>query len=565
MNKEAGGAYHYIWKDQNASIMLDEKNEISNTKLMISLYDTEIYGQGEFLGFVELDFVSLLTLNDGIFEYMLRPRNSIQRYIKGSITFKLRFHFPVWDSISMHIPSLVRRRITIVSSSDLPEVNGFAPNTKCSVSINGISRVTSNISDNSSFPHFSHSSVDVCIKNIGDNLDIIVFLYHVDHERKKDICIGQAVLPFEMILHPMRTPWVLSLATPNKVPPKRYRLFLPSGSVKVDVRIINNIDNVRQSFVSRELSMRCINPIKYNDNSDPSIKSGNIPTPEILQHCTEVLGGMELFEDGTLREDEVARMGTVVGLGSVQELCADNRWILIPIRNVGVKICNDNFPWAPGSRYVIALERDRSRIAEGDIAMIESVYQDVQHAVNGLRKKTLIARLRHLLFDQLKTNISDIIVENCDQEQVFEFTALSVMQCLSGCRVLIGREKSNLVKINLYENFSLVETFLIQRDHLTEEVCFGRNIKSRIFIDFNDLDLNQVFCCFNRRFCNQKFLRISVPIKSGDLGFGFVSIEDFETYIGGKQRSKRIFKSGITGFCWKDVARNLVLIWKSKR
>ena len=108
LNKEGGGAYRYIWKDQNASIMLDEKNEISNTKLMISLYDTEIYGQGEFLGFVELDFVSLLTLNDGIFEYMLRPRNSIQRYIKGSITFKLRFHFPVWDSISMHIPSLVQ-------------------------------------------------------------------------------------------------------------------------------------------------------------------------------------------------------------------------------------------------------------------------------------------------------------------------------------------------------------------------------------------------------------------------------------------------------------------------
>ena len=115
------------------------------------------------------------------------------------------------------------RKITLVSSRDLPEVNGFAPNTKCSVSINGISRVTSNISDNSSFPHFSHSSVDVCIKNIGDNLDIIVFLYHVDHERKKDICIGQAVLPFEMILHPLRTPWVLSLATPKTVPPKSYR------------------------------------------------------------------------------------------------------------------------------------------------------------------------------------------------------------------------------------------------------------------------------------------------------------------------------------------------------
>ena len=118
---------------------------------------------------------------------------------------------------------------------------------------------------------------------------------------------------------------------------------------------------------------------------------------------------------------------------------------------------------------------------------------------------------------------------------MFEFTALSIsvliwMSCSDRTR------ESNLVKINLYENFSLVETFLIQRDHLTEGLL-GRNIKSRIFVDFNDLDLNQIFCCFNRRFCNQKFLRISVPIKSGDLGFGFVSIEDFETYIGGTQRS----------------------------
>ena len=64
MNKEAGGAYHYIWKDQNASIMLDEKNEISNTKLMISLYDTEIYGQGEFLGFVVI--LSLISLKNYI-------------------------------------------------------------------------------------------------------------------------------------------------------------------------------------------------------------------------------------------------------------------------------------------------------------------------------------------------------------------------------------------------------------------------------------------------------------------------------------------------------------------
>ena len=202
--------HHYIWKDQNASIMLDEKNEISNTKLMISLYDTE-HMDRRVLGFVELDFVSLLTLNDGIFEYMLIPRNSIQRYIKGSITFKLRFHFPF--GIDIHdIPSLVRRRITIVSSSDLPEVNGFTL-IRNVVSQLMDCRVTSNVSDNSSFPHFSHSSVDVCIKNIGDNLDIIVFLYHVDHERKKDICIGQAVLPFEMILHPMRTLGIIACYT----------------------------------------------------------------------------------------------------------------------------------------------------------------------------------------------------------------------------------------------------------------------------------------------------------------------------------------------------------------
>ena len=105
----------YYWRDESTSILLSSSDEILNTKLSISLYDLEIYGQGEFLGFVVVDFVSLLTLNDGVFEYKLRPKNSSQRYIRGSITFCLKFHIPIWDSMSMKPSSMIRRRISVVA------------------------------------------------------------------------------------------------------------------------------------------------------------------------------------------------------------------------------------------------------------------------------------------------------------------------------------------------------------------------------------------------------------------------------------------------------------------
>ncbi len=440
----------YYWKDQGTSIALSSSNETLNTKLKISLYDAEIYGQGEFLGFVYLDFVSLLALNDGIFEYKLRPTDLSQRYVKGSVTFRLGFHIPMWDSISMKFASSMRRRIGIVRCYGLPEVNGASPNTKCVVSINGIPEITSDIIDSSTSPVFPLFTVDVFLENPVHEIEVIVFVYHVDYQRKKDICIGQASVPFEMILHPMKSLWTVALATPMKTPPKRYTLFLPSGFIKVDVQVINVIDDsLRQSFVSRELQMHggcsCENLYPSRDRTKKDIS-----IPELTRDCTELLGGIEC-QGGTLRNDELACFGTVIELNTVQELCMKRKWILIPICNVCVNIGNDSFQWALGSRYVIAVERDMIRI--GDISMVQNFYQDIQHTINSLRKKDLVSQLRDLSFKELKTTVSDMTVNALDRKRLLEITANSITLCLPGCRVFIGSEKHNFVAIDLYENF----------------------------------------------------------------------------------------------------------------
>ena len=526
-NKETIGATRYDWKDQMASIVLTSNDESMNTKLKLSLYDTEIYGQGEFLGFVELDFVSLLGLHGGSFEFSLKPRDLSQRYIKGSITFYLKFHVPIWDSITMDTPSILRRRIVILSCSELPEVNGSAPNTKCIVTINGIPEFTSDVVDNSSTPSFPQSSLDLFLKSPTDDMEVIFYLYHVDHQRKKDICIGQANMPSEMVLNPTKTPWTLVLAPPRKAPPKKYNLHLPSGAIKVDVKMTNDHTNFqRQSFLSRE---------HFTEDNRITECASSI---KVLRSCVEVSNGVHL-EEGTLQRYELERFGTVLGLKTVRELCADRKWILIPIHNTGVNVRDGDLSWALGSRYVIAVERDANKIATGDISMVESIHQDIQYTINSLRKKTLFSRLKYLSFKELKDDVSNALMNGCDQKRVFDIVASSIMLCLPGCRVLIGQEKGDLVEIFLYESFAFVDSFVIHKEYLIESVCLGRESKSHFLMNLDDLDVSRVLCFYRRRFSNQNFIRFAAPIKSGDLGFGFVSIQDVEVYIGGVRRKFR--------------------------
>jgi len=58
-------------------------DEVSNTLLKLSVFDKELFGRGEFLGKIELSFLSLLLLHDGVYDFSLIPDEKSQHHIKG--------------------------------------------------------------------------------------------------------------------------------------------------------------------------------------------------------------------------------------------------------------------------------------------------------------------------------------------------------------------------------------------------------------------------------------------------------------------------------------------------
>ena len=82
---------------------------------------------------------------------------------------------------------------------------------------------------------------------------------------------------------------------------------------------------------------------------------------------------------------------------------------------------------------------------------------------------------------ELKDDVSNALMNGCDQKRVFDIVASSIMLCLPGCRVLIGQEKDGIVETFLYESFACVDSFIIHKECLIESVCLGRESKSHFF------------------------------------------------------------------------------------
>ena len=87
-------------------------------------------------GCVRLPFSSLLHLRDGVVTLPFLPpgadpfittraQKHLPAYLRGSLTLRVTFVYPLWDDVKPIVPTVVARRIRIISADNLPLVTSF--------------------------------------------------------------------------------------------------------------------------------------------------------------------------------------------------------------------------------------------------------------------------------------------------------------------------------------------------------------------------------------------------------------------------------------------------------
>lgn len=83
--------------------------------------------------------------------------------VTGTISFKVNFCFPVWESTVPKVPASFSRRVTVASAKDLPEINNQLPSCKVVILYDGIIVGKSMVIPSSSFPVWPETQCDLVV------------------------------------------------------------------------------------------------------------------------------------------------------------------------------------------------------------------------------------------------------------------------------------------------------------------------------------------------------------------------------------------------------------------
>lgn len=83
--------------------------------------------------------------------------------VTGTISFRVNFCFPVWESTVPKIPSSFSRRVTITSAKNLPEINGQLPSCKVIILYDGVIVGKSMVIPSSSLPVWPETECDLVV------------------------------------------------------------------------------------------------------------------------------------------------------------------------------------------------------------------------------------------------------------------------------------------------------------------------------------------------------------------------------------------------------------------
>lgn len=481
--------------------------------LLIKAWDKDTFSK-RFLGQVKLPLQSLLCCHDGVFELALTPENKYQT-VKGTLTFSLRIKYPFWDSLRSNIPNKFPRKIKIISASNLPSINDNAPTTKCVIHFLGINKAKTIVVRSNSSPIWPQVQFELLVDLI-HHLDVYLHLYHVDVEDRREIMIGQALIPFEVILRAPIDPIDITLEPPARMPPKKYK-FVVNGSVKISISGSSNTNAT----------------LPWSANFDIPISS--LETHDM--HVSRSVNAKEdiMYDGKDLTKEEELWLGAAYNLASVQTLPSRKEWTIVPIYDMGLRIGptgGDFIGSQPGKRFALCIERPSDKINLSDEILLAEVHESIQHCIIQLRRKEIYRSIRSKILKYYSEELA--LGNNLPIETYFKWIVRALQTSVPGASIFTATVSTDYKSLiyNRYEPDGATGAVTLYEGQGFDWELAGKNpVKSIIVKSIKDLKLRRMMT-FRPGF-NTRFPRIVVPLVAGDVSLGLFGVENFDIIKGG--------------------------------
>lgn len=357
------------------------------------------------------------------------------------------------------------------------------------------------------------------IVNVNVPLDVIVVVMHVDAADRKEIIIGQAVIPFDYLLRAPAEPFDVFLGPPKKKPPKKYKIT-PSGSVQLQVMDtqggIQSVQSFGASYVSPLTSYEIDDLISYRT-----------PDPK------------DVHDGPPLTTEQLKWLGTAFSLNIPHSFLSKKEWILLPFRDMGMRTgpkFNDFLGTKPGHRSALCIERPLECANVSDAYLLLDIEEALQLTLTQLRRKDLFSKIRSQMLICYKRALSDVT-----NLEIFEFKILqkwllkAIMFCFPSSVVYFGKltPDRSALDINLFEADGMQMTsisllpgqgfdfeFLDRHPPRSYSLHLTDDLKGRVLMSF-------------KPFPNTRLPRLIIPFLAGDVSTGFFAMENLDTYAGG--------------------------------
>jgi hypothetical protein len=454
---------------------------------------------------------------------------------RGSVTFHMDIVFPFWDSIRSIVPRTYLRKLSVCGATNLPMINDEPPNPKCVVMFDGAIKAKTIALLGSVAPNWPRVDVDIVIdKEVP--LEVNVIVYHVSAADKKEILIGQEVIPFDYFLRPPVGQFDLFLGPSNKKQAE-YK-FTTSGSVRLQIA-----GSVQLSESSMPYSHRLEKPVAALVARDMRATGR-----ERLTKLDHELNGP------ILAPEERHWLGTAIDFVNPQQIVCKPEWVTLPIQDMGMRVGprrGDLIGTTPGFKMALCIEREEGRANVSDAMMLQSLTHAFSECVTQLRKKDIFRAVREKALVSLRVQVKEMATRaDFSKDAVVKLIYDVVSVCLPGVK---GRTAMLSQDARMIEYLSFEEqTKQDKEDSLSPLVTAPKTVvlylnqgadwdvigrtqnRSLVASKYADFAGRPV-ATFNP-FSECRFPRFSVPLRSGDAAMGFFQLENFDVLAGGMQR-----------------------------
>jgi Ca2+-dependent lipid-binding protein len=514
---ETGSSTNHTFADEHFTLKIPHLVEMNNVSLYVEVWDMQNFGRGDLLGVVHLPFRAVLRLQFGECTLNLYQKDRNQ-YTRGTLTFHLKIAYPFWDSMAPLPPTKIMRKIGIYSAANLPGINDETPSTKGVIMVNGVIKTKTMISVKTSSPIWQKAECIVLV-DLHKPIDVVIVVYHIDLKVKKEIAIGQFVVPFELLVRPPKSFFDASLSPPIKTPPKKYK-FTVAGNVKI-------------SITPDDAAMNNMRPY----SADIQRPEGSLVIHDISPHSASKSKQDILYDGEMLTEEQKLWLGTHVDFTRVETLPTRPNWIIMPIFDMGQRVgfkAVDLLGTKPGHRMALCIERPIDRKAISDPVILQDIWQAVNRCVNNLRRKEIYKVMRERAMERFAKFIQGATeLEGFDGSQVDAWINDAISTCCPGVRFYTASVSPDFqsLRYTLFESNGSTRSFTIFQKQSNEWDFAGKHPPRSLIVKKASDFANRRITSYVP-FPNTSLPRFVVPLAAGDVSLGFFGVEKFDVYLG---------------------------------